>query len=123
MTDIDKIRRIMLAVTETSPLDKLWQSLVEQVADLARPVHASRGVQLHPDALQDPGSDLVAPRGVEQDGLVGEPPIAVARTAKTLDIDIVRMRIRKMQTRGNGSVLALNLTSFLLKASAIRSPS
>jgi hypothetical protein len=32
MTDIDKIRRIMLAVTETSPLDKLWQSLVEQVA-------------------------------------------------------------------------------------------
>lgn len=32
MTDVGKIRRIMLAVTETSPLDKLWQSLVEQVA-------------------------------------------------------------------------------------------
>lgn len=32
MTDADNIRRIMLAVTETSPLDKLWQSLVEQLA-------------------------------------------------------------------------------------------
>lgn len=32
MNDLDNIRRIMLAVTETSPLDKLWQSLVEQVA-------------------------------------------------------------------------------------------
>jgi hypothetical protein len=32
MTDVDNIRRIMLAVTEASPLDKLWQSLVEQVA-------------------------------------------------------------------------------------------
>jgi hypothetical protein len=32
MTDIANIRRIMLAVTETSPLDELWQSLVEQVS-------------------------------------------------------------------------------------------
>jgi hypothetical protein len=32
MTDADNIRRIMLAVTETSPLDELWRSLVEQVA-------------------------------------------------------------------------------------------
>ena len=32
MTDDHNIRRIMLAVTEASPLDKLWQSLVEQVA-------------------------------------------------------------------------------------------
>lgn len=32
MTDVGNIRRVMLAVTETSPLDKLWQSLVEQVA-------------------------------------------------------------------------------------------
>ena len=32
MTDANDIRRIMLAVTETSPLDKLWQLLVEQVA-------------------------------------------------------------------------------------------
>ena len=32
MTDVDDIRRVMLAVTETSPLEKLWQSLVEQVA-------------------------------------------------------------------------------------------
>jgi hypothetical protein len=32
MTKADNIRRIMLAVTETSPLDELWRSLVEQVA-------------------------------------------------------------------------------------------
>jgi hypothetical protein len=32
MTDVDDIRRIMLAVTETTQLDKLWQSLIEQVA-------------------------------------------------------------------------------------------
>jgi hypothetical protein len=32
MTDIEGIRRVMLAVTETSPLDKLWQSLIENLA-------------------------------------------------------------------------------------------
>ena len=32
MTDVDDIRRVMLAITETSPLEKLWQSLVEHVA-------------------------------------------------------------------------------------------
>jgi hypothetical protein len=32
MTDVKDIRRVMLAVTETSPLEKLWQSLVEHVA-------------------------------------------------------------------------------------------
>ena len=32
MTDADDIRHVLLAVTETSPLEKLWQSLVEQVA-------------------------------------------------------------------------------------------
>ena len=32
MTDVADIRRVMLAVTETSPLEKLWQSLVENLA-------------------------------------------------------------------------------------------
>lgn len=32
MADAGNVRRVMLAVTETSPLEKLWQSLVEQVA-------------------------------------------------------------------------------------------
>jgi hypothetical protein len=32
MTDIEGIRRVMLAVTETSPLDKLWQSLIDNLA-------------------------------------------------------------------------------------------
>ena len=32
MTDVHGTRTVMLAITETSPLDKLWQSLVEQVA-------------------------------------------------------------------------------------------
>ena len=32
MSDAENIRRVMLAVTETSPLEKLWQSLVEHVA-------------------------------------------------------------------------------------------
>ena len=31
MSDAQNIRRVMLAVTETSPLEKLWQSLVEHV--------------------------------------------------------------------------------------------
>jgi hypothetical protein len=31
MTDVKDIRRVMLAVTETSPLEKLWQSLIEHV--------------------------------------------------------------------------------------------
>ena len=32
MSDVENIRRVMLAVTEASPLEKLWQSLVEHVA-------------------------------------------------------------------------------------------
>ena len=32
MSDVANIRRVMLAVTETSPLEKLWQSLVENLA-------------------------------------------------------------------------------------------
>lgn len=32
MADSEDTRRIMLAVTESSPVEKLWQSLVEQVA-------------------------------------------------------------------------------------------
>jgi hypothetical protein len=32
MADVENIRRVMLAVTETSPLEVLWQSLVEHVA-------------------------------------------------------------------------------------------
>ncbi len=32
MADTGQVQRVMLAVTETSPLEKLWQSLVEQLA-------------------------------------------------------------------------------------------
>jgi hypothetical protein len=32
MSDVENIRRVMLAVTETSPLEILWESLVEYVA-------------------------------------------------------------------------------------------
>lgn len=32
MTDVDQVRKVMLAVTETSPLEKLWESLVENLA-------------------------------------------------------------------------------------------
>ena len=32
MRDAHDIRRVMLAITESSPLDKLWQSLIENIA-------------------------------------------------------------------------------------------
>jgi hypothetical protein len=33
MTDAETVRRVLLAVTDTSPIETLWQSLVEAVAD------------------------------------------------------------------------------------------
>ena len=31
MSDADTLRRVLLAVTETSPIETLWQSLIEAV--------------------------------------------------------------------------------------------